>query len=94
MDTPLRKEGRGRILPAKEGHQGLLKAAAKNHGSLRVPFPPAIEIAVPVAAWAAQVLPDLAVTQDHAWLPFAPVPLHVAHESASHSPAGAKASRF
>ena len=92
--APFFKEGRRRILPTKQSGESFFEATTKNHRGPRVLFPPSIEIVVPVAARAAEVFTDLGVTQDHASISFVGMTLAVVHESVSHSPAGAKASRF
>src|SRR5579863_2044992 len=61
----------------------LLKAAAKDHGCPGVLLAPAIEIAVAIAARAAQVLADLGIAVSHARVSLASL-----WESSSHSAAG------
>src|SRR5216683_3999177 len=53
------------ILLAKVGTESFFKAATKDHRCSCLFFPPAIQIAVAIAARAAQVLTDLRVAIDH-----------------------------
>src|SRR5713226_2371313 len=53
------------ILLTKVGTQSFFKAATENHRCPGLFFPPSIQIAVAVAARAAQVLTDLRVAIDH-----------------------------
>ncbi len=53
------------ILLTKVGPQSFFKAATEDHRCPRLFFPPSIQIAVTVAARAAQVLADLRVAIDH-----------------------------
>ena len=93
IGTPFLEQHRSRILSCEVGAESLLKAAAKDHGGPRFFLPPAVEIAVAIAARAAQVLADLGVAiRSSAFLCLDLA--GVEQESSSHSPAGAKASRF
>ena len=82
------------ILFAKQGGQSSFKATAKDYRRPCLLFLPSIQIPVPLAARAAEVVADLGVAKGHVVPPFPAVTLTAVHESASHSPAGAKASRF
>src|SRR5208282_3090480 len=62
--SPFLEESCSAVLPAEVGRQSLFKAAAKDHGSADILFLPAIEVAVPVAARAAEKLADLRVAID------------------------------
>src|SRR6202158_2969956 len=53
------------ILLTKVGPQSFFKAATEDHRCPGLFFPPAIQIAVTIAARAAQVLTDLCVAIDH-----------------------------
>src|SRR5258708_1155071 len=53
------------VLLTKVGTQRFLKAAAKDNSGARLFFPPAIQIAVAVAARAAKILANLRVAIDH-----------------------------
>src|SRR5260370_41902551 len=53
------------ILSAKIGTHSFLKAATEDHSRPRLFFPPAIQIAVAIAAGAAHGLTDLRVAIDH-----------------------------
>src|SRR5260370_41199355 len=57
------------ILLTKVGTQSFFKAATEDHRCSCLFFPPAIQIAVAIAARAAQVLTDLRVAIDHHCLP-------------------------
>src|ERR1700739_352794 len=64
VDSPfLEQDCRGVIPPEVSTERGF-KAPAKDHGS-GVFFPPAIEIAAPIAARASQILTDLGVAIGH-----------------------------
>src|SRR6266853_2880339 len=58
---PLLEEDSRRVFVAKKGSNGLFEGSAKEHGSAGIFFLPTIEIAVPVAARAAEILADLGV---------------------------------
>ena len=53
------------IVPLKESGQGLLKGSAEQHSCAGVFFPPTVEVAMPVAAWATEVLADLGIAVGH-----------------------------
>src|SRR5712671_3737183 len=53
------------ILFAEVSSQSIFKTAAKSHSRACLLFPPAIEVAVTIAARAAEILADLRVAIDH-----------------------------
>src|SRR6266404_3423516 len=57
------------IVLTKVGAESFLKAAPEDHRCPRLLFPPPIQVAVAIAARAAQVLTDLRVAIDHCCLP-------------------------
>src|SRR6266581_9359210 len=59
----------GAVLATEVSTERLLKAAAKDHCGARLFLPPAIQIAVAIAARASQVLANLRVAIDHHCLP-------------------------
>src|SRR5271157_4831169 len=60
----LEKDGRAILFP-EIGRQGGLKASPEDHGCPSVFLPPAIEVAMAVAPWAAQILGELGVAIGH-----------------------------
>ena len=58
------QHGCGVLSPEVRG-QGLLEGATEEHGGAGVFLPPAVEVAIPVAARAAEVLADLGVAVGH-----------------------------
>src|SRR5713226_3505294 len=62
---PLLEKHSSAVLLTKVGAQSLFKAAAEDHRCPGLFFPPAIQVAVAIAARAAQVLTDLRVAIDH-----------------------------
>src|SRR5215469_9700918 len=92
-ETPFLVEGRARIFLSKQGCKSFLKATSEDHRSPSLLFPPSIEVAVPIATRATKVAAELGVAQNHVQLAFSPGTSEV-QERASHSPAGAKPSRF
>src|ERR1035438_6006216 len=96
----LEEDGRG-ILATEQGRHRLFEAAAEEHGGPDVFLLPAIQIAMPVAARAGQVLGDLGVAVIHHDALSFPVPLPLPAggtrtdvASSSHWLAGAKPSKF
>src|ERR1700677_1367169 len=67
--TPFLEEHCARVFSVEVGTERSLKAPAKNHRRTRVLFPPTIEIPIPVAAGAAEVLANLSVAVRHWTLP-------------------------
>jgi hypothetical protein len=61
VSGPLPVEHRGGILPLEVGTHGLLERSAEQHGRPCVFLLPAIEVAMLVAARAAQILADLGI---------------------------------
>src|SRR6266436_2168650 len=66
---PFLEERSGAILLTKVGAESFLKAAPEDHRCSGLFLPPAIQVAVAIAARAAQVLTDLRVAIDHCCLP-------------------------
>src|SRR5882762_10149077 len=66
---PFLEKDSSAILLSKVGAQSFLKAATEDHRCPCLFFPPSIQIAVAIAARAAQVLADLRVAIDHRCLP-------------------------
>src|SRR5258708_1365721 len=69
VSLPFLEQHRATILFAEVSSQSVLKAAAKSHRSASFLLPPAVEIAVTIAARAAEILADLRVAIDHRNLP-------------------------
>src|SRR5271157_4556288 len=67
----LEKDDRAILFP-EIGRQGGLKASPEDHGGPSVFLPPAIEVAVTEAPWAAQILGELCVAIGHGRSPGAP----------------------
>src|SRR5580658_1052254 len=67
--TPFLEEHCARVFSVEVGTERSLKAPPKNHRRTRVLFPPTIEIPIPVAAGAAEVLANLSVAVRHWTLP-------------------------
>src|SRR5258708_29819182 len=65
VGTPFLEQGRTAILSTKVCAQGVLKAAAESHGRAGFLFPPAVEVAVAVAARASEIVADLREAIDH-----------------------------
>src|SRR5271157_6262044 len=65
------KDGRAILFP-EIGRQGGLKASPEDHGGPGIFLPPAIEVAVTVAPWAAQILGELCVAIGHGRSPVLP----------------------
>src|ERR1700682_5607529 len=78
VSLPFLEQHRAAILFAEVSSQSVLKTAAKSHSRASFFFPPAIEVAVTIAARAAEVLADLRVAIDHRNLP-ARRPVHRLH---------------
>src|ERR1700732_266620 len=66
---PFLEKHRGAVLFTKVGTQSLLKTATEDHHCSCLFLPPAIQIAVAVAARAAKILANLRVAIDHHCLP-------------------------
>src|SRR2546429_250406 len=65
IDFPLLKERGSTIFSSEVSSQGILKAPAEDHGRTSFLFLPAIQIAIPIAARAPQILTDSRVAVDH-----------------------------
>src|ERR1700733_1047854 len=63
--APFLEKHRGGVLSAEVSAEGSFKAAAENHRCARIFFPPAIQIAVAIAARTAKVLTNLRVAVGH-----------------------------
>src|SRR5260370_34525874 len=63
--TPFLEERSRAVVSLEVSRQRLFEAAPEHHRRTRLFFSPAIEVAMPVAAWAAKVLSDLGVAIDH-----------------------------
>src|SRR5580698_1001224 len=59
------------ILPTEISAEGSFKATTEDHRCARIFFPPSIQIAVAIAAWAPKVLTNLRVAVGHWTLPSA-----------------------
>ena len=96
IERPFLKQGSGRILMQEIGRQSTLKGAPEEHGRLAVLLLPAIEIAMPVAPWAGEVLADLGVAVDHYATsdPRGSSPVAAVGESSCHRLSGANPSRL
>src|SRR5208282_1891709 len=92
--APLTIKHRAAIIAAKIGLKGFFKAATEDHGSPGLLLAPAVQVAMAIATRTPQVVTDLGVAEDHFSSSFCSVTVTVVHERASHSPAGANASRF
>src|SRR5712691_7361874 len=66
---PFLEKNSSAILLTKVGTQSFFKAATEDHRCPGLFFPPAIQIPVAVAAWAAKILANLRVAIDHRCLP-------------------------
>src|SRR5882724_10519525 len=73
VGLPFPEQRRATILFAEVSSQSILKTPAESHSRASFLFPPAIEVAVTIAARAAQILADLSVAIDHRNLPVRPV---------------------
>src|SRR5712664_1386134 len=62
---PFLEQHSATILFAEVSSQSILKAAAESHSRARFLFTPAIEVAIAIAARAAEILADLRVAIDH-----------------------------
>ena len=65
MGGPFAKQHCSGVISAEVGGQGLLEGATEQHRCPGVFFFPAVQIAIPVAARAAEVLADLGVAIGH-----------------------------
>ena len=65
MGGPFAKQHRSGVVSAEVGGQSLLKGATEQHRRPGVFLFPAVQVAIPVAARAAEVLADLGVAVDH-----------------------------
>ena|SRR5215472_8449141 len=65
VERPFAEEHGGRVLPAEIGGQGLFEAPPKQHGCPGIFLLPALQVAMPVTTWAAQVLTDLGEAIGH-----------------------------
>src|ERR1700722_16995341 len=63
--APFLEENCGRVLSAEISAEGSFKATAEDHRCARIFFPPAIQIAVAIAARATKVLTNLRVAVGH-----------------------------
>src|SRR5271157_5088262 len=69
---PLLEKDDRAILFSEIGGQGGLKASPEDHGGPGIFLPPAIEVAVAVASWAAQILGELCIAIGHGCSPVSP----------------------
>src|SRR4029077_8275694 len=88
MFAPCVEQNRTAVLSREEGGKSLLKTPAKEQSWPIVLFSPAIQIPMPIAPRAAQILSDLRVAVDHGWL------LVGAGANSSQSAAGANPSKL
>src|SRR5208282_861912 len=65
VGSPFLEQGGCGILAMKVGGQGLFEAPAEDHRGPGILLPPSVEVAIAIAARAAQVLADLRVAIDH-----------------------------
>src|SRR5712692_8340358 len=66
---PFLKKHSSAVLSTKESTESIFKTATEDHRCAGLFFPPSIQVAVAIAAGAAQVLTDLRVAIDHRRLP-------------------------
>src|SRR5215469_10738508 len=90
---PLLEECGSWVFSSEIIREGVLEAAAEDHGRSIFPLPPAIEISVSILPGAAKVLANLREAVGH-WEPPATTPSRASLEMNSHSDDGAKASRL
>src|SRR5579863_665218 len=69
IGTPLLEQRGSRIFTVEERSQGLFKTTAKHHRGPGFLLSPAIQITVPIAPGAAEVMGDLRVAIGHGWPP-------------------------
>ena len=62
---PLAKQDSSRVFAEEVGRQGLFEGSAEEHGGPGILLPPAVEVAMPVASRAGEVLADLGVAVGH-----------------------------
>src|SRR5258708_36185859 len=64
-NAPLAVKCRAAVTTVKIGLQRLFKAAPEDHGCPSLFLTPAVQIAIPIAAWAAEILGNLGVAIGH-----------------------------
>src|SRR5262245_22160610 len=92
MNRPLLEQRGGRIVTSEIGGESLFEGPAKQHSGAGVLLFPGVEIAIPVAARAREVLANLRVAVGHQATSGLPLARVDAEDNVSHWLAGAKPS--